>query len=929
MFRRCIDAGIAASDAPFVFTNLLDYVDPDSIPRNLDSATTESVPMLNEVRVITVVVPSQIVPGSGSPPPDAATTLLVIDIEWFYPFVRATTNCFEVGYRIEVAPAPGSAVDVADSQRFLAAFATGVVEMACEGRTKWYDTVRIITTNAGTQSVIRADPGEISFDVNLWLAVSNNNTVVDAVPWPESDAPLSIGTSPINVPTSVTEFLSTAIFLSTNGVETVDPRSNWSAELIDANWFPYEVLGPDHNGTIYSGSALPGTHNFVTELLFSNGVSDGHTCMYIADTNLMHSAELTFLLRGASVANGLWNTIRLVLPNSPSGNPVAVDRVLDHFIVGPSSSRSRGRINPNTRQADVLAALFKDMPLEQFPGEGSNHLSWTEAKSLAGSFISSRTTVFTNLSDVGIHTGYMDSAVLSSYGPFEKESVLRNSAGLLNTRQELFVVLLAGRTRVAEEEVWVDGRSGADTILGVPAGWYRPIHCDQRAVALVWRDPYPDASDEHDIQLISFKWLTDDGDASNTIFAIDDVAEDLQELVCDTLLPCEIGSASNEITFVSYSDAATAVRRAAQRVRFRLDGDVLLKELSVSVTNGPYPTFTNTQVSTLASNVQLFSLSAASSAATNPPGTVTVSLGVSSNQRATREVYLADQIREATNAVCATEYYAGFDSQAYGDVTPTSAWYHAGTAVLASATAEYAYHFEEWDGPLEAVRTNENPICVWLLSPTSMTAVFSINFYNVVSSWEGLGDVSPSGKVSVIHGGTQAFVSVADQYYTISEVRTNGVSIEASSGISNLFSWLDVTAPGNLHAVFAPLLTSNAVPYWWLAFFGITNGGFEFESMQDHDGDGANASNEYFAGTMPTNRHSVFAVSNFTTAGPAQAVLGWHSVSDKTYSVTCATNIESGVWIPVASNVAATPPLNTVTVNVSAGSARYYRVTLE
>ncbi len=83
------------------------------------------------------------------------------------------------------------------------------------------------------------------------------------------------------------------------------------------------------------------------------------------------------------------------------------------------------------------------------------------------------------------------------------------------------------------------------------------------------------------------------------------------------------------------------------------------------------------------------------------------------------------------------------------------------------------------------------------------------------------------------------------------------------------------------------------------------------------------------AGTDPTNGLSLLAFSNFRSSADANGViLGWQSVTGKFYDLLETTNPFFGGWITNRGGIAATAPLNTVTVqpvNVS----QYYRIYLE
>ena len=93
----------------------------------------------------------------------------------------------------------------------------------------------------------------------------------------------------------------------------------------------------------------------------------------------------------------------------------------------------------------------------------------------------------------------------------------------------------------------------------------------------------------------------------------------------------------------------------------------------------------------------------------------------------------------------------------------------------------------------------------------------------------------------------------------------------------------------------------------------------------DADGDGATAWQEFVAGTDPTNSASVFRLAPAVTPAPDGFVVQWSSASNKAYTVSRATNLGSA-FAPLASNIAATPPLNSYTDLPPAADTLFYGV---
>ncbi|MDD2238078.1 MAG: hypothetical protein PHP44_15560 [Kiritimatiellae bacterium] len=121
----------------------------------------------------------------------------------------------------------------------------------------------------------------------------------------------------------------------------------------------------------------------------------------------------------------------------------------------------------------------------------------------------------------------------------------------------------------------------------------------------------------------------------------------------------------------------------------------------------------------------------------------------------------------------------------------------------------------------------------------------------------------------------------------------------------------------------------NGIPDWWENhyFGGRTNcvpGG-------DSDGDLADNANEYGAGTDPTNAASCFAIAGFTVSSVgSDTVIRWSSVTGKTYAIERSTNLLAAAsFVPVFTNIAATPPNNTWTNPASSSAALYYRIVVE
>jgi len=110
--------------------------------------------------------------------------------------------------------------------------------------------------------------------------------------------------------------------------------------------------------------------------------------------------------------------------------------------------------------------------------------------------------------------------------------------------------------------------------------------------------------------------------------------------------------------------------------------------------------------------------------------------------------------------------------------------------------------------------------------------------------------------------------------------------------------------------------------------------GDEIDSIEDvladddYDGDGLSNGAEAVAGTSPIDAGSVFTMA--APGRPESAgdfVLRWHSVAGKVYSVLRTTDLTAG-FSPLATGIAATPPVNVYTTTTTSVSA-YFVIAVE
>ncbi len=101
----------------------------------------------------------------------------------------------------------------------------------------------------------------------------------------------------------------------------------------------------------------------------------------------------------------------------------------------------------------------------------------------------------------------------------------------------------------------------------------------------------------------------------------------------------------------------------------------------------------------------------------------------------------------------------------------------------------------------------------------------------------------------------------------------------------------------------------------------------EAQSSADPDGDGSNNAAEHAAGTDPKDPNSVLRILALTVQAQ-QAVLGWQSVSNRSYIIETSSGPE-GPWSGVGGTVPGTGAATQAGINLTGGEAkRFYRVRL-
>ena len=493
---------------------LLDYVDEDNIPRNLNGPNTERNPMFNEIQVLPAATPNAL--------------LFAIRIELTAPFVKHRSGPFnyQVEYDVTIATTSGAGY-VSDTGPAGEPFPSPGRVSGTRPANWNKELFREVVIPLGPYML---GPGWTNktayFHVHVHLLRLLDMTQGGAVVGQVSNLLFQGVPPPIesNRLASVTVPLSGQRYGRRAGLECLDPRFAYQP-LRNSVWYEYWITeqiyqtGGDPSFSIGQNGTLGQTNAITARLLsraapFANIWHDGHGYMHVADRPLRSVGELSFLTRGWRFpgVQSAFFTLRLV-PTETGAGP---DPLYDAFTLRSSPLPQRGAVNPNTDDMEVLAALFADMPLDLYPGETEDlraidprfeqaiRVSWNDALSMAEEWtrdplwqrgfwgakteLVSNATYWARASAIAnaLAANNPDPTRVSTWSwsaaPLRREAAFRNILDMLNPRQNYFVILLFAQSATIVQ-LPGEGKLAGDQVVTVRA--------DQTGLMEVWRDPVP------------------------------------------------------------------------------------------------------------------------------------------------------------------------------------------------------------------------------------------------------------------------------------------------------------------------------------------------------------------------------------------------------------------------------------------------------
>lgn len=481
---RMQNVGFTADEAGLIFTNFIDYIDTDTIPRSLEIPSTEPVPMINEI-VFKGEFSAAANPGGGVD----FTLQIRAEVELWFPYARRPAQIFRLAPVMASFPVPSAAVGSPfealyqglDPTQGGSVTPTNIQPQTISVENTGYyiitNSYNPRTVNVTNLPVLPGLPVAVDFGgVALLDGSGNTNDYVGAVLPGQFLMPPFLNNQTFDQGPSF-------------GLAARDPRLNHLSGA--PNWQTY--TGPqtslgqmNQNAASFTGGDPPfdGPSSGMSGPLSTNTV-----LMFARQGPMERTAELGFIPTGQP-----WKTIKLYGDN--------MHRVLDEFTTVLNPSPEKGKVNINTPLLNVMAAPFRGAAIEShppgpLPANGvTGTVTIANAQNIASELIASNSiTLFTNLSQMGMisDSAYKQAVQSASSLILDAhiESIIANTADLFSFRQNIFTLILAAQTTRTDP-------AGDETVVG-----------EQRAVAVVWRDPFPNSSGRHATFTKFYKILAD------------------------------------------------------------------------------------------------------------------------------------------------------------------------------------------------------------------------------------------------------------------------------------------------------------------------------------------------------------------------------------------------------------------------------------
>lgn len=443
--------GFNAEEAQHIVDNYFDYIDADSIPRDLLGSSPEAVPMINEIWLDNVIF-NHVVSDPTNINYEISGELY---IETWYPFDEPQTD----GGFIEVVatdPSNSNGVELIEGEDYI---------LQSE-----YITVIVTYTNLSKALIIpiielTSEQSEGGHFTQYSYEFEFNESI-------EFEVPLS--TVADAEPTSIhlmNEEIEIIIGETVDRVENTDLELNFTdEETRDGTGYGCYDPRVNHDfGTHWQAldNATPNEVNELDDWGEEEDLADKESIrFFVSNQPMTNAAELGHLSTGQP-----WDTIRLYAGSE------APDPVLDHFYTAADSTNApaqNGLININSPHANVLATAFYKAPFPVLEAESLVSEITEEQALVLGQTLAS---LSENADNKLSHLGKALSASLPDWENLtdaQKDSIVGNTYRLFGSRDSSYTILL-----VAQAGTDTDG-NGLDD---------EEIRSSQQAIVNVWRDP--------------------------------------------------------------------------------------------------------------------------------------------------------------------------------------------------------------------------------------------------------------------------------------------------------------------------------------------------------------------------------------------------------------------------------------------------------
>ncbi|MDF7825580.1 hypothetical protein P4B35_16255 [Pontiellaceae bacterium B12227] len=439
------NCGFNADEAQNIVDNYFDYIDPDSIPRDLTGSSPEAVPMLNEIWIENFEFTHDLI--------DRTNVSYEIKgemyIETWYPFDEPYDSG---GYLEVIAADPGTTnnMEIVGGEEYIlqSGYMTVVVAYTNLSKALIIPLTEISAEPSADGHFVQYSYGfdfQDSFELNISLEADDDVEPTD----------ISLRHEEIEIiisePVDRVENTDIKITLIEDAIADgvvfgcYDPRVNHDFGL---HWETLDNSTPN---------ALNELDDWGEEEELGN---KENIRFYVSNQPMTNAAELGHLSTGDP-----WDTVRLY---AGGDDP---DPVLDYFYTETETTNTQSRsglININSPHADVLATAFYKAPILE-----GTEVTAEQALVLGETLAPLATAADNNRS----HAGKALSGQLPDWNQLtdaQKDSIVGNTYRLFGYRDTSYTILL-----VTQEGTDLNGNGIED----------EEVRSTQQAVVQVWRDP--------------------------------------------------------------------------------------------------------------------------------------------------------------------------------------------------------------------------------------------------------------------------------------------------------------------------------------------------------------------------------------------------------------------------------------------------------